>query len=574
MDINAQSYALNLTSPTNKTVTQWQRDQPRMQDSISWLLAKNNLFIALHQEGHLLAQIPRWEFIEDTLYVNVVPGPVIHWSKVSFKALEYLPQHWVHDLDISGDVVDYHSWKKKVIEVLKAAESEGYLFANYKLNVIALRNDSLEASIIFDPGLQIIFDSIEIAGSARLSKDYLNKIFGLKRGEPITPNDIVLLQQQLNNLRFVQQKSLPVLILVDEKATIRVYLDNRNASAFDILAGLQPANNIEKKITLTGYVKLDLINQLARGERIYLHLEKLRPRSQELEMSLSYPYLLDLPFGVEGEFGLLKNDTLYSELLWKAGIVMPLGKNQFIRAGITQQATNLISVDKNRIIATKRLPAYIDLRIKGFTLGLVRNRLDFELNPRKGYSVSVDGSFSQKRVRRNNLIEDLSEIDPSFDYASLYDTLTEPVSRVAIEGAVQYFIPWGKRSAIRLAVDAGAIESGNNLFTNEMYRLGGYARLRGFDEESILAQYYSIFSVEYRLIISGGSYVSLFSDYAWIKNKDVDLPFEDRPFGFGLGLTLETKSGIFGMRAAVGAQQGNAIDFGNARLHFGYINRF
>jgi hemolysin activation/secretion protein len=143
-----------------------------------------------------------------------------------------------------------------------------------------------------------------------------------------------------------------------------------------------------------------------------------------------------------------------------------------------------------------------------------------------------------------------------------------------LEAAIQYFIPWGTRSTVRLAADAGVLNSGDFLFTNEMFRLGGYARLRGFDEESILAQYYSIFSAEYRLIIGGASYISMFGDYAWIKNEDVDLPFEDRPFGFGFGLNLETKAGIFGMRVAVGAQRGNAINFDNARLHFGYVNRF
>lgn len=307
---------------------------------------------------------------------------------------------------------------------------------------------------------------------------------------------------------------------------------------------------------------------------MYLHLERLRPRSQKLDLRAGYPYLLELPFGVEGEFSLLKNDTLYSDLLWKAGIVMPFGKNQFLRAGLSQQATNIISVDKNRILSMKMLPPYVDLRVKGFTLGLNRSRLDYELNPSKGYALSVESSFSQKRIRENSLVTDLSDEDTSFNYSSLYDSLKAPVSRIALMGAMEYFIPWGSRSTVRLSVDAGALKSGNLLFTNELYRLGGYARLRGFDEESILAQYYSIFAAEYRLLFGGLSYVSLFTDYAWIRNEDVEAPYEDRPYAFGFGLNLETKAGIFGMRVAVGSQRNNPIDIGKARLHFGYVNRF
>ena len=573
-DILSQPFTLSITAPDNRIINQWLKDQPKNQDSLTWVIERNELISSLRSEGYLLAEINKWEFTNDTLYFSIDPGNQIRWAKISFRALEYLPRHWVDDLDVSGDVVEYDKWKSDIVSVLKAAQSEGYLFADYRLNILGLSNDSLEAEIIFDPGLKIVLDTIEVEGSAKVSEQYLRKTLGIQKGEPITPADLELLQQELNNLRFVQQVSPPVLILLEEKATIRTYLNNRNASSFDILAGLQPASAADRTITLTGYVELDLINQLTRGERIYLHLEKLRPRSQELEMALSYPYLLDLPFGVEGEFRLLKNDTLFSEIEWKAGISLPFGKNQFIRAGVTQQATNIISIDKIRIIATKRLPAYIDLRIKGVTLGLSRNRLDYDLNPRKGYMIVLDGSFSQRKVRENDLITGLSDIDTSFNYSSLYDSLQDLSTRIALEAAFQYFIPWGSRSTVRLALDGGALKSGKRLFTNEMFRLGGYERLRGFDEESILAQFYTIFTAEYRLLIGGASYISLFGDYAWIKNDDVDAPLEDRPFGFGFGLNFETKAGIFGMRAAVGAQRGNAIDFDDARLHFGYVNRF
>ena len=572
--LTAQSYSIKNRSEDNKTINKWIQQQPGRQDSLTWLISRNDLLKTLHEEGYLLASIDQWSFEKDTLFVHVEPGEKIYWAKLKFKALEYLPPNWVEQLDASNEVVRYEDWALQVRKVLEAAEAEGYLFASYKLNVIDVKEDSLHAEIVFDPGLRIILDSVEIEGSAKISQQYLQKTIGIERGQPVTPSHLVFLQQQLNSLRFVQQRSPPVLILVKDKATLRVYLDNRNSSSFDILAGFQPSTDPSKAISLTGYAELDLINQLTRGERIYLHLEKLRARSQELELALSYPYLLNLPFGVEGDFRLLKNDTLFSELEWQAGISMPFGKNQFVRAGITQLSTNIITINKNQIISSKRLPSYIDLRVKGFTLGLLRNRLDFELNPRKGYSISLTGSFSQRRVRPNDLITGLSEIDPSFDYATLYDTLQDPSTRVALEGMINYFIPWGTRSTILLAIDAGALKSGQRLFSNELFRLGGYARLRGFDEESILAQYFSIFTAEYRLIIGGGSYISLFGDYAWIRNENVDVTFDDRPFGFGLGLNLETAAGIFGMRVAVGSQRGNAVDLDNTRVHFGYVNRF
>jgi hypothetical protein len=329
-NLNAQLYTLNLHSPENKTITHWLREQPKLQDSIQWMFAQNDLIQRLHQDGYLLAEIEVWNFENDTLHAIVSPGNIIHWANITFKALEFLPPHWVNELNVSGDVVDFSSWKENVTQVLKAAQSEGYLFASYQLNVKSLLSDSLYAEIIFEPGYQIKLDTIEIEGTARLSEHYLEKTLGIQKGEPLTQEAIILLHNELNNLRFVQQYAPPVLILFQDKATIRTYLNNRNASSFDVLAGVQPSTSPERNLTITGYAELDLINQLTRGERMYIHLEKLRARSQEVELAAAYPYLLELPFGIEGEFRLQKNDTLYSEIEWKAGISLPLGRDQYV----------------------------------------------------------------------------------------------------------------------------------------------------------------------------------------------------------------------------------------------------
>src|SRR5687767_1885462 len=218
-----QLYILDLKAPDNKTINQWEGDQPKRQDSLSWILARNQLIRSLHHEGYLLADIEEWSFTKDTVHATVIPNQKVHWAKVSFTALEFLPPHWVSDLDMSGDVVDYNAWRTNILSVLKEAQSEGYLFADYRLNVTSLKDDSLHADVIFNPGLKIVLDTIEIEGTAQLSKEYLQKTLGIKKGEPVTPDDLALLQQQFNNLRFVQQVSPPVLILINENATIRAY---------------------------------------------------------------------------------------------------------------------------------------------------------------------------------------------------------------------------------------------------------------------------------------------------------------------------------------------------------------
>ena len=70
----------------------------------------------------------------------------------------------------------------------------------------------------------------------------------------------------------------------------------------------------------------------------------------------------------------------------------------------------------------------------------------------------------------------------------------------------------------------------------------------------------------------GDMYV--FMDAEYIHRKFNNTIFQDFPFGFGAGITFETKIGIFGLTYALGQQKDKSVDFRNSKLHFGYVATF
>ena len=107
-----------------------------------------------------------------------------------------------------------------------------------------------------------------------------------------------------------------------------------------------------------------------------------------------------------------------------------------------------------------------------------------------------------------------------------------------------------------------------------MYRFGGLKTLRGFDEASLLASTYGIGKIEYRFILETNSYLLLFFNQAWFENKGRETPVSDTPYGFGAGITFDTKLGIFSFTYALGSQQDSPIEFRAAKIHFGLVNYF
>ena len=107
-----------------------------------------------------------------------------------------------------------------------------------------------------------------------------------------------------------------------------------------------------------------------------------------------------------------------------------------------------------------------------------------------------------------------------------------------------------------------------------MYRIGGYRLLRGFDEEAIYTPFYSIFTSEFRLLLSQNSYFNVFTDIGLVEDETKGAQSIDVPIGFGIGLALETRGGIFSLSYALGKNLDNKIEFRNGKIHFGFISLF
>ena len=98
--------------------------------------------------------------------------------------------------------------------------------------------------------------------------------------------------------------------------------------------------------------------------------------------------------------------------------------------------------------------------------------------------------------------------------------------------------------------------------------------LRGFDEGSLFVNNYEILTIEPRYLLSTNSYFFLFTDVGFIQEKYNTINRNSMPYSVGLGMSFETKSGLFNISYAVGSMQNQGIQFKNSKIHFGYVNYF
>ena len=103
--------------------------------------------------------------------------------------------------------------------------------------------------------------------------------------------------------------------------------------------------------------------------------------------------------------------------------------------------------------------------------------LDDYFYPKSGVRVLMTGNVGQKTVKRSSAIID----------QSIYDSI--PLSSVQYTGIVdlEQFFRVGKSTSLLFRPRGGFVSnSGNLLFVNDLFRVGGFKLLRGFNESEYM----------------------------------------------------------------------------------------
>ncbi len=534
---------------------------------------------SLRGAGHLAAGMVSFHCEDSSCTVGLFVGPRFHWVQLRMRGLsdQMLFQAGFRKRDFARKPLSYAEIRELQTQILRRAAEEGYPLAQIYLDSLDFEADGQSrAALIFESGPLIRYGSPEIRGDAGISPRVLGKLLHLPEGKRYRQKDVEELAQNLRALPYLQLAGSPQWLFSGDVAIPILQLKKRRASNFDFLFGLNAASNPSvARFAFTGQLRADFFNAFQQGERFQAWYEQLPSGTRKLSVSMSYPFLGPLPLGGNARFEQFKQDTSFSDLLWRVGLSYPLRATQFVSMYWQRSSSTLITADTAQVKQTRSLPARLDVERSGLGLEAQWGKLDEVFNPRKGWSFKTDFAFSQKETPVNPLIARLRDsADPEFDFSSLYDSLPSRVTQVQLQLDIGFYLPLFQSSSLNLRLKAGHFYSKTSLYQNELFQLGGYYSLRGFDERSLLASSYLIWTTEYRWITGPDSRFYLFVDYGWLEANSVVGISTTRPLGLGAGLTFSTPAGQLAINLGVGALQGRQPDWRNPKVHLGYVGRF
>ena len=462
-------------------------------------------------------------------------------------------------------------------EIVKYYENSGYPFAEVSLDSIQILDNKIKGDLRVKKGTLYHIDSIRVYGKVKIKNLFLQHYLDIYNGSIYNNQKLKQVSKLMQELPFLQEQNPSDITMLGSGSVLNLYLLPKPSSQINVLVGFLPGNTITGKTQITADVHLDLKNALGAGENILLNWQQLQPQSPRLNLGYAHPYILNSNFGIDFSFDLLKRDSAYLQLNSILGLQYIISSSQALKIFYQNERSFLLSggVDTNQIIFSKRLPPNIDVSSGNIGIGYHYVNTDYRFNPRKGNELDITASAGIKKIAKNNDIIALKDpSNPAFDFNSLYDTVKLKTYRVRITASAAHYFPFGKNNVLKTAANLGLLQSPQT-FQNELFRIGGYKLLRGFDEESIYANQYAVFTAEYRYLVGINSYFFGFSDVGVTKAKFNATAFSNSFISGGLGLEFETKFGLLNLSYAIGKRNDVKFDIRNSsKIHFGYINYF
>lgn len=533
----------------------------QVKDSTSVYKEAEKVLAQMQFKGYLLAEISSIHFSGNSASIVIHPRQQFRWIKLSSGNLSSIVKQEIgfKDTNYQYTVFNLENLKLLFERLLNYYENSGYPFASLSLQQIVLDSNSVEASLQVKPNQKILFDTIQVIGSAQLSQKYIQSYLNTKSGFNYNEKSIKQIESRLRELPFLQMLKPTEIDFSNEKAIIRIFADKKDASQFDGIVGLQQ-NALTGKNQLVGNLKLNLQNAFKRGEQLNFNYQGLAQQSQLLDVKAVVPHLFSTDFGIAPSLYLYKQDTSFLNLDTKLGFNYLLKGNNSFQFFVESRSTRLSSVQAYQNATS--LPPILDANTTFYGLGLNLENLDYRFNPQKGYSIEANVAVGNKKIKQNAAIPQ-----------ALYQTIPANSTSYRWFSHVNYYSLLSKQLVAAFSNQTGILSS-KNVLANEVFRLGGQKSLRGFNELSLLATAYTYANVELRYLLEQNSFLFLFYNHGYLRYEKSQLKSTDFPLGFGAGINFETNLGILSISYALGKQQNNPLNLRQGKIHFGITALF
>ena len=443
-----------------------------------------------------------------------------------------------------GDNLDYFAMPVPDIQsnlkrINKELVKSGDPFIALQLtNIHKIRSNILAADLEINTTKQRTIDKVVIKGYEKFPSSFLKRYLGIKKGMVLDLETIKNKTKAMVNLGFASQKRQPEILFTNDSTMLYLYLSKKPANAFDGFLGFS-TQETSNKIQFNGYLNLNLTNNLNYGESIRFVYKSDKSEQRTISVDAELPYLFKTPIGLTLGLNIFKQDSTFSSVGQSAKLFYQINHKIKLYSGLETASSSSLLENSNSLVD--------DFKSTFYSVSLeYRDRTESLLFPIHNHLI-VGGNFG-KRNSHNSTLNQTALFYKAYKIFNL-----------------------NNKNSIYINSEGKALFSDNYL-NNELYRFGGINSIRGFNENSLYASFFSVVNTEYRYLLSSTLYANTILDAAYYENNISNT--SGQLYSVGIGMGMATKSGLLKLIIANGQTKGQNFKLNNAKVHISLSTSF
>ena len=487
---------------------------------------------SLSQNNYFLTDLKEVKKIDNRTEIYFDKGKNFNEAYVKIsdslsKAMKSQPEFFTKNLDSLKREIN-----KKYIE-------KGFVFSRIKSKFTGLKDEFPTVEISAVPEKKRTINGFVVKGYEKVPKRFIKNLEKEFTGKTYDENNLLSINQSLLNHQFVTLDRPPQTLFTKDSTNIYLFLQKKKVNTFDGIIGF--GNDKSEKFTFNGTLNLQFRNMFNGFESIGLYWQRNPDKGQTFDLHTEIPYLFKSNVGTNINVNIYRQDSTFANVKMMPALYYHISNRQKIGLrGTFETSTVMDSLYvQGKDYSKKGIGVWYDYsEPTDIELFLYRTRLRAEAD-------LISTNYSKEDVKA---------------------------------GQTRYFL-FGERNFhisgnhwLNLKGETALMNSKNEFTANELMRFGGWNSMRGFNENSLFADFYYFGNAEYRYLVNNQAFFDVFLQYGQLNNKSLNL--KPKLYSFGLGFNFFLPIGLMSFQISNGSEFGNQIKFGDTKIHWGILSRF
>ena len=504
----------------------------------------NNILLLEIESGYFTCNVDSINLKNQKLKIYLQTGNLYSLNSIKVNLPNSLALKLRENFNSDKTYFNANEFSDKIKKWIVLMNNNGFPFAEFEFQKSEIINSKINLICNLITGPLVKIDSIINPEINKKELQLVYKFTDIRNGDLFELNKIYKISENIKNTGFIQEIRPPAYEFIDNKASIYTYCKPQSKNSINGLVGIQPGEN--ETVQFTGNVALSFQNALSYGEVLKINWRRMFNSSQNLIAELSYPFLFNTNFEIQGGLDMIKKDSSFFN--FNSKLIVNYKSNSNFSNGFlftNNNSTNLLEED------------YSSTSVNSF--GFVTNfkKLDNPFNPRRGFKIQSELAYGWKETYAIDAVANNILKSPNFNGNISFSS----------------YLSLLKRTTFKIKLSGSTIQN-NILYENELTRIGGYKTIRGFDEESIWVSSFVLGNFEFRYLIDEKSNVFLFSDFAWTESKTNNILREDYFQSFGFGTNISMQNGLLTLIYGLGRKIDNPFLIRTGKIHLGFTSYF